>query len=263
VQAALDLFRFVPGYEKQIVDAGKEPLLLLLVSFLIAFVLTRLYTRLGRARGWGSGNVGGVHLHHVVPGIILVLLAGLIAFSPAGEEPVVLELVAIVFGAGAALVLDEFAMLLHLKDVYWAEEGRSSIDALIIGALLGAVMLVSSAPWQHEQGSKTTTFGVFLGLSITVLFSLLCFLKGKRFLGLAGLVNPVISLSGAIRLAKPRSPWARWFYEPERGAPKRRMNRERKLERSRRRFEGGRLGRFERWFTDVVGGRADSPSGAV
>jgi hypothetical protein len=257
VLAYLNLFRFVPGYEKQIVDPGKEALFLLFVSFLLAFVLTRLYTRLGRVRGWGSGNVGGVHLHHVVPGIILVLLAGLTAFSSAGRETVVLELLAIVFGAGAALVLDEFAMLFHLRDVYWAEEGRSSIDALIIGALLGAVLLVSSAPWEREEGSNATTVGVFAGLSFNVVLSLFCFLKGKRFLGLAGLINPLISVAGALRLGKPRSPWARWFYDPNRGAPTRRVKRERKLERSKRRFGSGRPGRFERWFSDVVGGRID------
>jgi hypothetical protein len=256
--AYLNLFRFIPGYEEQIVNAGKEALLLLFVSFLVAFALTRLYTRLGRARGWGSGSVGGVHLHHLVPGIILVLLAGLIAFSSAGRETVVLELVAIVFGAGAALVLDEFAMLLHLKDVYWTEEGRSSIDAMIIGAILGAIMLVSSAPWEREQGSNNaTTFGIFWGLSINVFFSLLCFMKGKRFLGLAGLINPLISLPGALRLAKPRSPWSHWFYDPERGTPKRRAKRTRKLKRSRQRFESGRFGRFERWFSDFVGGRTE------
>jgi lysyl-tRNA synthetase class 2 len=262
VLAYLNLFGFLPGYERQIVDRGKKALFLLFVSFLIAFVCTRLYTRLGRLRGWGSGSVGDVHLHHVVPGTILALLAGLAAFSPAGREPVVLELLAIVFGAGAALVLDEFALLFHLKDVYWTEEGRSSIDALIIGALLGGVLLVSSAPWNREQSSDVTTVSLFLGLSINLFFSLLCFLKGKRFLGLVGIINPVISLPGALRLAKPRSPWARRFYDPNRGAPKRRPRRERKLDRSRLRFERGRAGRFERWFSDVVGGRTNPTSPA-
>jgi lysyl-tRNA synthetase, class II len=255
----LNLFRFIPRYEAEIVDVGKEPLLFLLLSFLVAFVITRLYTRVGRARGWGSGSVGGVHLHHVVPGIILVLGAGLLAFTPGGREGVVLELLAIVFGAGAALVLDEFALLLHLKDVYWSEEGRSSIDALIIGALLGAVMLLTTAPWQPEQGPQPSgpRVGVFVGLTVSLFLSLLCFLKSKRFLGLAGLVVPPISFVGALRLGKPRSPWARWFYRSERGAPKRATKRARKLERSQQRFNGGRLGRFERWFTDVVGGRSD------
>jgi lysyl-tRNA synthetase class 2 len=260
----LNLFRFIPGYEEQIVDAGKEALLLLLISFLVAFVFTRLYTRLGRARGWGSGSVGGVHLHHVVPGIILVLLAGLLAFTPAGRESPVLEILAIAFGAGAALVLDEFALLLHLKDVYWSEEGRTSIDALIIGALLGAVTLLATAPWEPGQDSEATgpKVGVFVGLAVSLFLSLLCFLKRKPFLGLAGLAMFPFSLAGALRLAKPRSPWARWFYDPKRVVPKRQAKRERKLERCWLRFDDGRLGRFERWFSDVVGGRTDPPPAA-
>ena len=77
----MDILRFIPGYTEHIYDAGKEPLFVLLVSFIIAFTMTRGYTRLARKRGWGSGNVGGVHLHHVVPGIILVLLGGLVSFT--------------------------------------------------------------------------------------------------------------------------------------------------------------------------------------
>jgi lysyl-tRNA synthetase, class II len=258
----LNLFRFIPEYEEQIVATGKEALLFLFLSFLVAFVLVRLYTRVGRRRGWGSGRVGGVHLHHVVPGLILVLLAGVLAFTPSARGDVVLELLAIVFGAGAALVLDEFALVLHVKDVYWSEEGRSSIDALIIGTLLGAVLLLTTAPWEHQQGSAASgpRVGVFVGLAATVLLSLLCFLKGKRLLGLAGLALFPISLVGAVRLAKPSSPWARWFYDSSREVPARRRRRGRKLARSGRRFEGGRLGRFERWFSEVVGGRADPPA---
>jgi lysyl-tRNA synthetase, class II len=251
VSEPLNLFGFVPGYEKQVVAPGKEALLLLFVGFLIGFILTRLYTRLGRTRGWGSGNMGGVHLHHVVPGVILVLLAGLLAFTPVGRQEAILEILAIVFGVGAALVLDEFALLFHMKDVYWSEEGRTSIDALIIGALLGAILLVSSAPSETNGGDAASPeLGVFVGLAVNLLISIPCFLKSKPVLGLAGLFNPVISLTGAVRLAKPRSPWARWFYSPKEGAPKR----EHKLDRSRQRFENGRLGRFERWFSDLLGG---------
>jgi hypothetical protein len=255
VSESLNLFRFVPGYEKQIVAAGKEALLLLFLSFLVAFILTRLYTRLGRARGWGSGNVGGIHLHHVVPGVILVLAAGLLAFTPVGREEAILEILAVVFGAGAALVLDEFALLFHMKDVYWSEEGRTSIDALIVGALLGAILLVSSAPSETNRGDAASPeLGVFVGLALNLLISIPCFLKSKPVLGLAGLFNPVISLTGAVRLAKPGSPWARWFYSPKRGVPKRAH----KLDRSRERFENGRLGRFEQWFSDLLGGRPGS-----
>ena len=50
----MNLFRWIPGYESAIYDEGKEPLLLLFIAFLVAFALTRLYTRLARTRGWGS-----------------------------------------------------------------------------------------------------------------------------------------------------------------------------------------------------------------
>jgi hypothetical protein len=76
----VNLFRFVPGYESAIYEPGKEPLFFLFLAFLIAFALTRVYTHVGRARGWGSGTVGGVHLHHAVPGIVLLVLGGVIAF---------------------------------------------------------------------------------------------------------------------------------------------------------------------------------------
>jgi hypothetical protein len=69
----VNLFRFIPGYETHIFDEGKEPLLFLFLAFIVAFALTRLYTRMARSRGWGSGNVGGVHMHHMVPGIILMV----------------------------------------------------------------------------------------------------------------------------------------------------------------------------------------------
>jgi hypothetical protein len=87
---------------------SREPTALLLATFLVTFVLTRTYTRLARVRGWGSGSVNGVHLHHMVVGIVLVLSTGLveIAIRPGGGGR---DLVAIVLGVGAALTLDESA----------------------------------------------------------------------------------------------------------------------------------------------------------
>src|SRR5881392_3666357 len=77
----LDIFRFIPGYSEAIVGDGKEPVLLLLLAFLITFVVTRLYTRLARRYGWGSGSVHGVHLHHMVVGILIVLVTGVVAVA--------------------------------------------------------------------------------------------------------------------------------------------------------------------------------------
>jgi len=254
----VDVFGFVPGYTEHIYDTGKEPLFALLLSFLIAFALTRGYTRVARKRGWGSGSVGGVHLHHVVPGIILVLTAGLLSFSTYADTEVVYTVAAIVFGAGAALVLDEFALIFHLKDVYWSTEGRSSIDATIMGVLVTMLLLVSSSPFQldadEDPGSpKGISFSIIaanLFLAATALF------KGKSFTGITGIFIPPLALVGAIRLAKPYSPWAHRRYEPDRATTDRdRRRRASKLERAWVRYETGWSGRFENWVIDFVGGK--------
>jgi hypothetical protein len=150
----VNLFRFIPGYQTSIYEADKEPLLLLFLSFLITFALARLYTRLARRRGWGSGSAGGVHLHHVVVGVILMSIAGIVAFTQFGNNAVVFDVCAILFGVGLALTLDEFAMIFHLKDVYWAEEGRTSIDALILGVAGAGLLLVSSSPYTSSGETK-------------------------------------------------------------------------------------------------------------
>lgn len=111
----MDLFRFVPGYRRLIFREGKEPLFLLFLAFVIAFACARGYARIARRRGWRSGSVDGVHLHHEVVGIVFVLVAGLVVFSRAGAEPTVRDWCAIFFGIGAAFVLDEFALVLSLR----------------------------------------------------------------------------------------------------------------------------------------------------
>ena len=65
-----DLFHFVPGYGHYVYHSGREPMFFTLLAFLLTFVVVRSYTRLGRVRGWQSGSVRGVHLHHLVPGIV-------------------------------------------------------------------------------------------------------------------------------------------------------------------------------------------------
>ena len=120
----MNLFRFIPGYESSIFDVGREPAFLMLLTFIVTLAGTRFYTRMARIRGWGSGSVGGVHMHHLVPGVIMILGAGVlvIAFEPCG---ILIGLLAAVFGAGAALTLDEFAILLHLDD--WLDLGAAPL----------------------------------------------------------------------------------------------------------------------------------------
>jgi hypothetical protein len=136
----MNLFGFFPGYEARVYDAGREPAFLMLVSFILTLAGTRFYTRMARTRGWGSAHLGDVHVHHLVPGIVLSLVAGGLAI---GLEPPEfgVAVLAIVFGAGAALVLDEFAMLLHLDDVYWTRyaslsrppSGRGGCISRVVG----------------------------------------------------------------------------------------------------------------------------------
>src|ERR1051326_2299393 len=106
---------------------GREPLLLLLAAFLITFALTRLYTRLARVHGWGSASAGATPLHHVVVGSVFILFSGVveIAARPGGPGR---ELVAILFGVGAAFTLDEFALWLYLRDVR-SEEHTSELQS--------------------------------------------------------------------------------------------------------------------------------------
>ena len=84
---------------------------------------------------WWPGNVsvGGTHIHHLVWGILLLLIFGWLGIAVAPDSPW-REICAVMFGIGTGLTLDEFALWLNLKDVYWEKQGRRSIDAVIIAA---------------------------------------------------------------------------------------------------------------------------------
>jgi hypothetical protein len=258
-EQSVGIFNFIPGYRDAIYTAGKEPLLIVLVSFLIAFALTRGYTRLARARGWGSGSVGGVHLHHNVPGLILALVGGLLAYTPVSDNQWVHTFGAIIFGVGSALVLDEFALLFHLQDVYWSEEGRSSVDATIIGAIACGAGLLVSAPFGVEEVSDEPFLIAFVVIAFNVIFVLSCFFKSKPFTGTAGILISPLAFVGAMRLAKPRSPWAHKFYAPVPGHERRTAFRAAKLARAESRAEHGFGVRFNSWLVDLIGGKPSLP----
>lgn len=182
---------------------------LILLAFLITFALTRLYTRLARTRGWGSAHAGDVHVHHMVVGIIFVIVAGFLGISFDPGSPYV-ELIAIFFGIGAGLTLDEFALWLHLKDVYWTDEGRSSVDAVIMATLLGGVVVLGMTPVGFDESAGADILAV--SVTLAVVASVAAILKGKFFMGMIGLFIPVIAYVAAIRLARPNSAWARRRY---------------------------------------------------
>jgi len=208
-----DFFQFVPGYDHYVYDAGREPLFFLLLAFLLTFVAVRAYTRVGRLRGWGSGLVGGVHVHHLVPGILACLVAGtaIIAFDPRDGSMLFLSSL---FGVGSALTLDEFALILHLEDVYWTDEGRSSIEATLMALTFGVLILVTTAPVGTDPSKDIPHAVIGIVVAVNLCFALVAFLKGKTKLGVFGLVIPGIAIVGAVRLARPTSLWARRFYSP-------------------------------------------------
>lgn len=116
--------------------------LLVLISFLATFVVSRIITMLQMADLFPTPNkIGDLHVHHLVPGIILLLISGYVAISFWTNRKLHL-LMSVLFGAGAALTLDEFSLWLFLEDVYWKEEGRHSIDAIIIAAVILLITLV-------------------------------------------------------------------------------------------------------------------------
>ncbi len=135
--------------------AGQRSGLIMLGSLLLSFLLIRTSTRLMRSPKvpWWPGSIktGGVHVHHLVPGIVLMLLCGfLLALEPGSPW---VELVAAGFGVGAGLTLDEYALWLHLEDVYWAEEGRQSVDAVVIAATVGGLLLLGFVPFSAKPES--------------------------------------------------------------------------------------------------------------
>lgn len=127
---------------KKIRQARRITQFLVLVSFLATFVFVRVVTHLQRA-GYIPNQDFNPHVHHLVPGIFLLLISGYVGIS-FWSIPRVRRFMAILFGIGAALTIDEFALWLYLKDVYWQRQGRDSIDAVIIvGTLLLIAFVVS------------------------------------------------------------------------------------------------------------------------
>jgi hypothetical protein len=161
---------------------------------------------------WWPGSVetkGGLHIHHLVWGIVTVLVTGFLGFSLQPETPW-MEVLAVFFGIGMGLTLDEFALWLHLEDVYWSDQGRQSIDAVVIAMAFGAMVVLGLAPL--DVGDSGSIVSIAVAVAIQVFVVGICILKGKVLLGLLGLFIWPAALVGAIRLAKPGSPWARRRY---------------------------------------------------
>lgn len=241
------------------IDPQRHAVLWLLVAFVLTTAATRFATRAIRHRRDRAERyvkeytspgilrdiiIAGTHVHHQVWGIMLLLFTGLLFITYMPEPGPLANTFAALFGMGAALTLDEFAMWLHLEDVYWREEGRTSISALIVAVTITAALALGANPLDVTPGGHRPPGAAVAGLAvINFLFTVVTILKGKLPTGLIGIFVPGISLVGAVRLAKPGSWWARKRYP--RG--------ERTDIRSRRRF-GPEY--EQRWnaIRDIIGG---------
>ena len=130
------------AYRRHLGGGRTEASLLATGSYFVTLVLVRLYTNLVPA---ADIAVGGTHIHHVVFGIVALLVAGFLSLDEVHRL-----LRALLFGIGAALVLDEIALVVFLKDVYWLPQGSLSVFALVVGLIALAVNAWRSAAFIRD-----------------------------------------------------------------------------------------------------------------
>ena len=233
-------------------DLTLQPMMWMFLAILLTFLLTRTVTRLirsGSGTGLGNVHIGGNHVHHQVFGILIIIGTGitLVSQTPRGAA---LDAAAAAFGVGIGLTVDEFALWLHLEDVYWAEQGRKSVDAIfcvlvITGTLIGGTSFatggrVGTAAWWSSVGV----------IALTLLLCVICLLKGKVVTGVVGIFFSPAALVGAVRLAKPGSWWATHRY----------AGRPRLAGRAARRFDQRHHDRWN-WVRDFVAGAPSRDAG--
>ena len=136
-------------FQAQIVHTGRLPLFCFFVAFVVGFGFIRLSVRLIRAQvRWWPGNVidrRGARAPHGLRRGVHGRRRGH-RTRRAGYSLDWRSSAAALFGLGTALVLDEFALILHLRDVYWSNEGRLSVDAVFVAAGITALLLMGATP---------------------------------------------------------------------------------------------------------------------
>jgi hypothetical protein len=142
---------FGAHYRAQIRDTGREARFLIALAFLVTFGIVRGITYAIRYH-WlpflhDTVSTSGLHIHHMVYGIFLLLITGYLALAFPEKQGKRLVALALLYGIGAALTLDEFALWLNLQDVYWAKQGRESVDIAIGAAGFFALLAIGAPFW--------------------------------------------------------------------------------------------------------------------
>jgi hypothetical protein len=204
------------AYDHHIQAPGKELHFLILIAFVLSFGFIRTSAHMIRAQvSWWPGNVEtktGTHVHHLVWGILLLLSMGYVGIATDIGTPG-LEIVAIAFGIGMGLTMDEFALWLNLQDVYWQEKGRQSIDAVVVTTVLLVIALLGLQFWIDVWDAVLVLSGVDRGNAwiaipiqvIGVALAVVCFRRGRKLAGLFGLFVPLVALIGALAPSRQRA----------------------------------------------------------
>lgn len=230
-----------------------------LIGLLATFLFVRINTRLIRAQvSWWFHDIeseGGTHVHHMVIGVVLMVVTGILMIAT-GAVGLLEQAIALVFGVGVALTLDEFALILNLQDVYWRKEGRLSVDAVIIVVTAAALFVLGLNPFgdlgDPGLSGDLLRMAVTAYLTVIIVPVVLCLLKGKIWTGMVGMFVPFVAIAGAVRIARLNSPWARRRY------PKK----AKKLAKAQRR-EARLNARWIAWrdaFFDLIAGKPHLPS---
>ena len=197
------------AYDEHIQIPGKETHFLILLAFVCTFGFVRASTHMIRAQvRWWPGNVetkGGTHIHHLVWGILLLMSMGYVGIATGIPSPW-FELVAIAFGVGMGLTMDEFALWLNLKDVYWEKQGRQSIDAVVVTAALLLVAVLGLQFWIDVWQAVLYLAGAnrdnaLLAIPVHVVgvaLAYVCIRRGRTVVGIFGVFIPLIALIGAL-----------------------------------------------------------------
>src|SRR5579859_538455 len=139
-------------------DPGQQSVVLSWAAFAATFVGLRALThwiRGGHGPSGGGVSIGGQHFHHYNIGIAVLAVVGAVGLRGT-EKHRHHPATAVAYGSATALIVDELALLLDLKDVYWAREGRKSVD-VAVSVIAGGGLIVAGLPfWSHARRALTS-----------------------------------------------------------------------------------------------------------
>ncbi|GAA2580675.1 hypothetical protein GCM10010435_67500 [Winogradskya consettensis] len=194
-------------------------------------------------------TAGQLPFLHAVPGIVLTLVGAYLSVAVDGRRPWA-EVSGVLIGVGSSLILDEFALILHLQDVYWSPEGQLSVRLVALALSGMGLVLFGLNPLTSDDGFGAGHVAVAASALVHIAVLLVCVRKGKYSTAVLGVFLPPVAWIGAVRLARPGSSWARHRYDPDRQA------------RAKARAAGldARFGHWGLTIADLVAGRPSTPN---